>query len=88
MEDDVDIDLSFTERTDEIEYSTDECVKDRLETIKNQSEEDKLKILTFLKNQYEKNRLILNFYPNQNEKSIFTYLIGFYLKINKIMLKL
>lgn len=40
MEDDVDIDLSFTERTDEIEYSTDECVKDRLETIKNQSEED------------------------------------------------
>ena len=36
----MDIDLSFTERTDEIEYSTDECVKDRLETIKNQSEED------------------------------------------------
>ena len=36
----MDIDLSFTERTDEIEYSTDECVKDRLATIKNQSEED------------------------------------------------
>lgn len=40
IESDVDIDLSFTERTDEIEYSTDECIKDRLETIKNQSEED------------------------------------------------
>lgn len=32
--------MSFTERTDEIEYSTDECIKDRLETIRNQSEED------------------------------------------------
>ena len=32
--------MSFTERTDEIEYSTDECIKDRLQTIKNQSEED------------------------------------------------
>ena len=30
----VDIDLSFSERTDEIEYSTDESIKDRLNTIK------------------------------------------------------
>ena len=32
----VDIDLSFSERTDEIEYSTDEALKDYLNTIKNQ----------------------------------------------------
>ncbi len=40
LEQEVDIDLSFTEKTDEIEYSTDECIRDRLETIRNQSEED------------------------------------------------
>ena len=36
----IDVDLSFTERTDEIEYSTDECIKDRLSTIRSKSEED------------------------------------------------
>ena len=36
----VDIDLTFTRRTDEIEYSTEECIKDRLETIKRNSLED------------------------------------------------
>lgn len=36
----VDIDLTFTERTDEIEYSTDECIKDRLKTIKQSNSED------------------------------------------------
>ena len=35
-----DLDLSFTIRTDEIEYSTDECIKDRLNTIRKQSKED------------------------------------------------
>ena len=36
----VDLDLSFTKRTDEIEYSTEECIKDRLETIRRKSPED------------------------------------------------
>ena len=40
LEKEVDIDLSFTERTDEIEYSTDECIKDRLSTIKRNNPED------------------------------------------------
>ena len=36
----VDIDLTFTERTDEIEYTTDECIKERLRNIKKQNPED------------------------------------------------
>ena len=36
----VDIDLSFTKRTDEIEYTTEECIKDRLETIRKNNPED------------------------------------------------
>ena len=35
----VDIDLSFVVKTDKISYSTDECLKDRLKTIKEQDEE-------------------------------------------------
>ena len=34
LEKEVDIDLSFTERTNEIEYSTEEAIKDRLDTIR------------------------------------------------------
>ena len=40
LNDKVDIDLSFTKRTDEIEYTTEECIKDRLETIRKNSSED------------------------------------------------
>ena len=40
IEQEIDIDINFTERTDELEYSTDECVKDRLSTIRKKSEED------------------------------------------------
>ena len=40
LKDKVDIDLSFTKRTDEIEYTTEECIKDRLETIRKNSSED------------------------------------------------
>ena len=36
----VDLDLSFTPRTDEIEYTTEECIKDRLETIKRSNPEE------------------------------------------------
>lgn len=36
----VDIDLTFTGKSDEIEYTTDECIKDRLATIKKKSPED------------------------------------------------
>ena len=36
----VDVDLTFGKRTDEIEYTTDECIKDRLETIKRNNPED------------------------------------------------
>ena len=36
----VDIDLSFVQRTNEVEYSTEECILDRLNTIKSHSEED------------------------------------------------
>lgn len=35
----VDIDLSFTVKTDKITYSTDECLKDRLKTIEKQDKE-------------------------------------------------
>ena len=40
LKDKVDIDLSFTKRTDEIEYTTEECIKDRLETIRKNNSED------------------------------------------------
>lgn len=40
LKDKVDIDLSFTKRTDEIEYTTEECIKDRLETIRKNNPED------------------------------------------------
>ena len=40
LEKEIDLDLTFTERTDTIEYSTDECIKERLNTIKRQSVED------------------------------------------------
>lgn len=40
LKDKVDIDLSFTKRTDEIEYTTEECIKDRLETIRKNNLED------------------------------------------------
>lgn len=36
----VDLDLSFIVRTNDIEYSTEESIKDRLSTIREQSEED------------------------------------------------
>jgi hypothetical protein len=36
----VNIDLSFTQRTDEIEFSTDESIKNRLNTIKNKNIND------------------------------------------------
>jgi len=36
----IDVDLTFTRRTDEIEFTTEECIKDRLETIKRNSLED------------------------------------------------
>ena len=36
IEKEIDVDLSFTERTNEIEYSTDESIKDRLNTMKEQ----------------------------------------------------
>ena len=36
----IDLDLTFSTRTNEITYSTDECVKDRLHTIRSKSEED------------------------------------------------
>ena len=36
----VDLDLSFTPRTDEIEYTTEECINDRLETIKRSNPEE------------------------------------------------
>ena len=41
----VDIDLSFTVKTDKITYSTDECLKDRLNTIKEQDYDKYQKIL-------------------------------------------
>lgn len=37
---DIDLDLTFTTRTNEIEYSTDECINDRLNTIRKRSEEN------------------------------------------------
>ena len=40
LDEEIDLDLTFTERTDAIEYSTDECIKERLKTIKSQSIED------------------------------------------------
>ena len=40
LKDKVDIDLSFTKRTDEVEYTTEECIKDRLETIRKNNPED------------------------------------------------
>lgn len=40
LEDKVDIDLTFAQRTDEIEYTTEECIRDRLETIKRNNPED------------------------------------------------
>lgn len=40
LDETVDIDLTFTGRSDEIEYTTDECIKDRLATIKKKSPED------------------------------------------------
>lgn len=36
----IDLDLTFTDRTNEIEYSTEESIKDRLSTIKEESEEN------------------------------------------------
>ena len=36
----LDIDLTYSIRSNEIEYSTEECIKDRLKTIQNNSEED------------------------------------------------
>lgn len=39
LEEPIDIDITFMPRTDKIAYSTDECIKDRLETIKNLDEE-------------------------------------------------
>ncbi len=40
LEKKVDLDLTFEKRTDEIEYTTEECIKDRLETIKRNNPED------------------------------------------------
>ena len=40
LDEEVDIDLTFTGKSDEIEYTTDECIKDRLATIKKKSPED------------------------------------------------
>jgi len=40
IEKEVDIDFTFLERNNEIYYSTDECIKERLDTIKKQSRED------------------------------------------------
>lgn len=40
LEEKVDIDLSFAPRTDEIEYTTEECINDRLSTIKRNNPED------------------------------------------------
>lgn len=40
LNEEVDIDLTFTGKSDEIEYTTDECIKDRLATIKKKSPED------------------------------------------------
>ena len=40
LDKEVDIDLTFIEKTDEIEYSTDESIKERLRTIESQSLED------------------------------------------------
>ena len=37
LEKEIDVDLSFTERTNEIEYSTDESIKDRLNMMKEQN---------------------------------------------------
>ena len=40
LDEKVDLDLSFTKRTDEIEYTTEECINDRLETIRRMNPED------------------------------------------------
>ena len=40
LDEPVDIDLTFARRNDEIEYTTDECIKDRLKTIRKNSQED------------------------------------------------
>ena len=40
LESKVDIDLTFASRADEIEYSTEECIKDRLATIEKNNPED------------------------------------------------
>ena len=40
LEDKVDIDLTFASRADEVEYSTEECIKDRLATIERNNPED------------------------------------------------
>ena len=39
LDEPVDIDMTFIQKTDKVEYSTDMCLKDRLETIRNLSEE-------------------------------------------------
>lgn len=41
----VDIDISFDRKTDKVSYSTDECIKDRLDTIRNISEDKYRKVL-------------------------------------------
>ncbi len=40
LADKIDLDLTFVQRTDEIEYTTEECIADRLETIKRNNPED------------------------------------------------
>ena len=40
LADKIDLDLTFVQRTDEIEYTTEECIIDRLETIKRNNPED------------------------------------------------
>ena len=39
LEEPVDIDMTFIQKTDKVDYSTDMCLRDRLETIRNLSEE-------------------------------------------------
>ncbi|MBQ6497499.1 MAG: hypothetical protein IJI58_02155 [Bacilli bacterium] len=43
--DTIDIDISFTPKTDGIEYTTDLCLKDRLESIRDQYGEEKYKLV-------------------------------------------
>jgi vacuolar-type H+-ATPase subunit E/Vma4 len=40
LDEPVDVDLTFVQRTDEIEFTTEECIKERLETIRRRNPED------------------------------------------------